>query len=93
MSVMMMIAILVLVIGGAVNVGGGVWFLVEMFKTNVWWGLGGLFTCGIVPLIWLIMYWKRAWPPFVFLIGGLIPILVGSFVLAIETAGQSSGTF
>lgn len=81
-----------LLVGVLVSIAGGVWWLVEMFKTNIWWGLGGLFCGGIVQLIWLVMFWKRGWPPLVASFGGIVPILIGSLVLLVESAGKGTGT-
>lgn len=42
---------MVLIYGGlALNAVGGIWILVQAFRTGFWWGLGSLF----IPLVGLI---------------------------------------
>ena len=90
MTVMEMIAYALLIVSCVIWIGGGVWMLVEMFKTNIWWGLGGLICGGGAQLIWIILNWKRGWPPLVFGFGGFIPALIGLLILMVATAGKSS---
>lgn len=66
------LSITLFIIGAIIAFIGGIWFLVEAFRTSIWWGLGCLFI-SIVELIFLIVHWDRASKPFwLSLIGGLI---------------------
>lgn len=70
------LSITLLVIGTILSFIGGIWFLVEAFRTTVWWGLGCLFI-SIVELIFLIMHWDRAAKPFGLSILGAVILLAG----------------
>ena len=67
------------VIAGCILVfAGGIWFLVESFRENFWWGLACLlFTPA--QLIFLVLHWDRAANPFGIQILGFILLFFGSF--------------
>jgi hypothetical protein len=72
------LSITLMVIGFILSLIGGIWFLVEAFRTTVWWGLGCLFI-SIVELIFLIIHWDRAAKPFGLSVLGGVILFVGAF--------------
>ncbi len=67
------------IIGGLMIFAGGIWFLVECFRENIWWGLGCLLFSP-AQLIFLIIYWDRAAKPFGVQILGAVLMFFGTFV-------------
>jgi hypothetical protein len=62
----------ILVVGLIIMLVGGIWILVNAFKTSIWWGLGSLFV-PFVSLIFVIMNWQDNKKPFfISLIGAAI---------------------
>ncbi|MFA5508165.1 MAG: hypothetical protein WC423_22265 [Vulcanimicrobiota bacterium] len=55
---------------------GGLWILIEAFKTSILWGLGSLFI-PFVSLIWLVLHWDRGGKPFFIQLGGVAVMFVG----------------
>ncbi len=76
----MEIVVLILMgIGGLMLVAGNIWFLVEMFRTSILWGLGGLFV-PFVTLIWLVLHWDQGAKPFgLSILGAVVCILTAIF--------------
>ena len=69
---MEILAIILVVIGIILSLIGSIWFLVESFRANIWWGLGCLFV-PFVDLIFLITHWNVAAKPFgISVLGGVI---------------------
>lgn len=58
-----MIALVILGIGIVLHIIGGIYLLVRMFQTSIWWGVGGIFL-PIISLIYIFMHWDRAKEPF-----------------------------
>jgi hypothetical protein len=58
-------------IGGFLSLIGGIWFLAKAFGTSVLWGLGCMFV-PFVGLIFLIMYFKDSYKPFLVAILGTV---------------------
>ncbi|MEQ8635042.1 hypothetical protein [Gimesia maris] len=71
-----LVAILMLIGGIAIAVGG-IWFIIVTFQESVLWGLGCLFI-PFVSLIFLCMHWDRAGKPFLIQIAGLVPFIIGA---------------
>ena len=68
-------------IGLIISLVGGIWILVNAFKTSIWWGLGSLFV-PFVSLIFLITHWAVAKRPFLISVAGLVLAIVGAAVAA-----------
>jgi hypothetical protein len=81
---MQILGVILMVVGGIVALGGGIWFLVVAFRQHVLWGLGCFFV-PFVSLIFLIMYWRNVWKPFVVQLGGAMVFVVGSVINAIAS--------
>jgi hypothetical protein len=62
--------ILLMVIGCIGIVVGGIWFLIETFRSGVLWGLGSLFV-PFVSLIWLVLHWRQGSKPFLLQLAGM----------------------
>lgn len=56
---------------------GGIWFLIETFKTGVLWGLCCLFI-PFVSLIWLVMHWQQGSKPFLLQLAGAGVAVLGA---------------
>jgi len=82
---MAMLGLGLMIVGAILTLAGYIWWLVEMFKTKVIWGVGG-FILAPVMLIWLAMDFKERYQPAVMWLGGLIPLIVGLFIFATEKA-------
>jgi len=70
-----------LIIGGLAALIGGLWIVVNAFRTGILWGLGSL----LIPLvvyIYAFMNWGENKTPFLVHLVGVILYLVGSFMLA-----------
>jgi hypothetical protein len=70
------VGILIMAVGGIAAFVGGIWMLIEAFKTSVMWGLGYLFI-PFVSLIWLVMHWDRGRQPFLIQLGGGLVAVAG----------------
>jgi hypothetical protein len=55
---------------------GGIWMVVNAFKTGVGWGLGTLFLWLPVGLIYLVKNWQQNKKPFFIQLAGLGLIVV-----------------
>lgn len=74
----MEIVSMVLVINGAViALVGAIFFLIESFRANVWWGLACLLLFP-VQLVFLIRYWGAAKHPFLIQMIGILCILASA---------------
>lgn len=63
-----------LLLGCLLVVVGGLWLLVEMFRTSVWWGI---FCLLFAPLqfVFVILYWRQSWRPLLLQTLGFLLIL------------------
>ncbi len=76
---MEIIGLLIMIVGGIIMFGGGIWFIVETFRSGILWGLACLFI-PFVGLIWLITHWENGKAPFgTYLLGFLL--MLGGMVL------------
>lgn len=74
----MEIVSMVLVINGAViALVGAIFFLIESFRANVWWGLACLLLWP-VQLVFLTRYWGVAKHPFLIQMIGILCILASA---------------
>lgn len=80
------VASLALLLGALVILVGGIWFIVEAFRENLLWGLGVLFL-PILPLVFLILHWRRAKDPFVLQLYGIGIILIAHWVFGAALPG------
>ncbi|MBI1785514.1 hypothetical protein HYR69_10255 [Candidatus Sumerlaeota bacterium] len=55
---------------------GGLWMMVEAFKTSVLWGLAYIFI-PFASLIWLVTHWEEGKRPFLIGLAGGILIFCG----------------
>ncbi len=63
---------LLMTIGLIIAVVGGLWTLVETFKTGILWGIGSILV-PFVSLIWLVTHWEEGSGPFaISVIGGVL---------------------
>ena len=69
-----------MILGGIVGVVGGIWLLVEAFKTSVWWGLGCLLI-QFVSLIFVIVHFDVAKKPFFISLAGTAIMIVGIMII------------
>jgi hypothetical protein len=67
-------------VGLIISLVGGIWILVNAFKTSIWWGLGSLFV-PFVSLIFVIMNWQQNKKPFLISVAGAVVILISVFVM------------
>jgi hypothetical protein len=74
------LGMLLLVVGIAGSLVGGIWFLVVAFQESVLWGLGCLF-CSVVSLIFLIMHWDKAYKPFLVQLVSAVPLIIASLLM------------
>ena len=79
---MEVIGMILMGIGCIGIVVGGIWFLIETFKTGALWGLGCLFV-PFVSLIWLVLHWQQGSKPFLLQLAGM-----GVGVLGAMMGGQ-----
>jgi hypothetical protein len=71
------IVVLVLVgIGWLIAAVGGIWMMVNAFKTSLLWGLAYLFI-PFASLIWMIKYWADAKKPFLVSLAGCAVVFLG----------------
>lgn len=69
----------IVIVGIIIGIIGGIWMLIEQFKTGILWGLGCLFL-PFVSLIWLILHWEEGAKPFAITLAGAVLIVVGSML-------------
>ena len=72
-------------LGIAVMLVGGIWILVNAFKTSILWGLGSLFV-PFVSLIFVIMHWADNMKPFLIQLAGVALMVCGIFMGALTPA-------
>lgn len=63
--------------GGILCFVGGLWLLIEAFRSHILWGLGCLFLFPFVQVIFALTHWRRAGVPFLIGLGGSALIAVG----------------
>ena len=63
-------------IGWLVTMVGGVWMMVNAFKTSLLWGLAYLFL-PFASLVWMVMHWAEAKKPFMVSLAGCAVMLAG----------------
>ena len=72
---------IIMYVGLAVFIIGGIGLLISAFKTSLLWGLACLFIAP-VSLIYLILYWQDAKNPFFFQLIGLAIIFASTFIIS-----------
>ena len=68
---------------------GGIWMVVNAFKTSVGWGLGTLFLWLPVGLIFLVKNWQSNKKPFFIQLAG-VGLLILSAVLLAQTSPDTA---
>ena len=71
------LGLVLFVVGLIISLVGGIWLLVEAFKTSILWGLGSLFV-PFVSIVFAIKYWGRAGRPFLISLAGAVLMIIGS---------------
>ena len=79
MPSMDLIAVSLMLLGLAIFIVGGIWFLVAAFRESVLWGLACLFI-PIVSLFFLIVHWPEAKRPFFLQLVAFVMILVAVII-------------
>lgn len=69
-------------LGLAILVIGGLWLIIEAFKTSILWGLGCLIITP-VSLVFIFVHWDRAKSPFILQLVGLALIIANAFLEAL----------
>jgi hypothetical protein len=72
--------LLLIYLGLAIFIIGGIGFLIAAFKNSILWGLGCLIFYPI-SIIFLILYWQEAKNPFFLQLIGVGVIFAGSMVM------------
>ena len=70
------LATIVLMLGGLVSAVGAVWFVINAFRVNVWWGIAVLFL-PFAGLFFLISNWYDAKRPFLLQLLGIVMVIFG----------------
>lgn len=70
---------IIVLLGAAFLLIGGILLLIEAFKTSILWGLGCLFITPI-SLIFIFAHWDRAKNPFILQLIGLALVLSRKFL-------------
>lgn len=76
---------ILIVLGMIVSIFGGIWLLIEAFKTNIWWGLGCLFI-SFISLVFIIMHFDVAKKPFFISLAGTVIMIIGSLLVPMAIA-------
>jgi len=72
-------SVLIQYVGIGIFFLGGIFFLVEAFKTSVLWGLGCIFFTP-VTLFYLLCHWGNAKKPFLIQVVGFSIMFAGAFL-------------
>lgn len=75
----MLLAKSLILVGIAIFIIGGFWFLVAAFRESIFWGLACLFI-PIVQIFFLIVHWQQARRPFFLQLLGFGMIIAGFIV-------------
>ncbi|HOY21876.1 MAG TPA: hypothetical protein PK002_01920 [Cellvibrio sp.] len=70
------------ILGLAMLVIGGLWLIIEAFKTSILWGLGCLIITP-VSLVFIFVHWDKAKSPFILQLVGLALIIANAFLEAL----------
>jgi hypothetical protein len=68
---------------------GGIWMVVNAFKTSIGWGLGTLFLWLPVGLIFLVKNWQQNRKPFFIQLAGIGMVIV-AFVIATQVSPDTA---
>lgn len=66
-------------VGIGIFILGGIFFLIEAFRTSLLWGFGCLFITP-VTIFYLILYWNNAKKAFSIQVVGTIILLAGAYL-------------
>ena len=66
-------------LGVIISLVGGIWILINAFKTSILWGLGSLFI-PFVSLIFAIMHWEQNKKPFLICVAGFVVLVLSVFM-------------
>jgi len=79
---MHIVMLALLAVGYLAALVGGIWMVVNAFKTSVGWGLGTLFLWLPVGLIFLVKNWQENKKPFFIQLAGIGLVVVAFFMAA-----------
>ncbi|QQP95891.1 hypothetical protein [Lysobacter enzymogenes] len=71
---------ILMVVGGLICFGAGLWLLVLAFQESIWWGLGSLLLSPVM-LVYVILHWSEAKVPFLINLGGIAVAIVGVMMM------------
>lgn len=72
---------LLIYIGIAIIIIGGIGFLIAAFKNSILWGLGCLILSPI-SIVFLILHWQEAKNPFLLQLIGVAVVFAGSMMIS-----------
>lgn len=70
---------LIIFLGLAIFVLGGLLFLIAAFRESIWWGLACMFL-PIVSVFFLIVHWPKAKQPLFLQLVGFAMVVVGAII-------------
>ncbi len=70
------LGLVLIIVGGIIAVIGGIRLIIAAFRTNILWGLGGLFIFPIM-LFYTLLNWSAAKGPFLNNLAGIVLMIVG----------------
>jgi hypothetical protein len=76
---MEILSLLFTIVGAIIMIVGGIWMLIEQFKSGILWFLACFFI-PFVSLIWLVMHWEAGARPFFLSLGGVVLVVIGAFL-------------
>lgn len=88
---MSVLAMILLIVGGLISFGAGLWLLVLAFQEGIWWGLGSLLLSPVM-LVFVILHWSTAKVPFLVNLGGIALVIVGAMLLPGQGPVSATGS-
>jgi len=85
---MAILGFLLLLVGGAVCVGTGLWLLVLAFQESLLWGLAYIFV-PFASLVFLIMHWDKTKQPFLYSLAGVAVLVAGMVMTGVGMDGAT----
>lgn len=84
------LGLLLVLIGGAVGITGGLWLLVLAFQESILWGLGTIFV-PFVGLVFAIMFWDKTKTAFLLNLGGFVLMCLGAILGGVGAEPMPTG--
>jgi hypothetical protein len=86
---MHIVMLALLAVGYLAALVGGIWMVVNAFRTSIGWGLGTLFLWLPVGLIFLVKNWQQNRRPFFIQLAGIGMVIV-AFVIATQVSPDTA---